>query len=367
MRTETLPLAELKACLDIWSSASRKMILVGVNQPDSIDASWLKDLADDDSIVVFTETTSNLHNKAFFPSIDKLIWPLTESELEQLQPDVLLTFGGLIVSKKIKAFLRTYQPKQHWHIDPVNANDTFFCLDKHIKMRPNDFFKTFLPQLTHQRKSDYKGYWKAVKKHRKEKHEAYLNTIPYSDFLVYNAIFKTLPDNSALQLSNSSTIRYAQLFDLNKTLEVYCNRGTSGIDGSTSTAIGFALASTKQTTFITGDLSFFYDSNALWNAYIPKNFRIILVNNNGGGIFRILPGHKNTDNFDRFFETKHTLTAKQLCAMYGIEYSTTTSLTELEGALKGFFNDSETPKLLEVFTPRTVNDEVLLNYFKFIK
>jgi 2-succinyl-5-enolpyruvyl-6-hydroxy-3-cyclohexene-1-carboxylate synthase len=148
---------------------------------------------------------------------------------------------------------------------------------------------------------------------------------------------------------------------------VFCNRGTSGIDGSTSTAIGCAVANTKQTTFITGDLSFFYDSNALWNNYIPNNFRIIVVNNEGGGIFRILPGHKNTDNFDYFFETKHHLTAKQLCEMYGFEYIIAHNEQDLDSDLKSFYQKSKQPRLLEVFTPRTENDSILLDYFKFVK
>jgi 2-succinyl-5-enolpyruvyl-6-hydroxy-3-cyclohexene-1-carboxylate synthase len=170
-----------------------------------------------------------------------------------------------------------------------------------------------------------------------------------------------------LQVGNSSAIRYLQLFQLRKDIKVFCNRGTSGIDGSTSTAIGAAVISKERTTFITGDLSFFYDSNALWNNYIPASFRIIVVNNAGGGIFRILPGHKNTENFDTFFETKHNLNAKQLCDMYGIDYLEARNESDLENALKGFYSLTERPKLLEVFTPSTTNDEVLLDYFKFIK
>jgi len=194
-----------------------------------------------------------------------------------------------------------------------------------------------------------------------------LETIPFSDLKVFGNVLKSLPKQTVLQLANSATVRYAQLFNINKSIEVFCNRGTSGIDGSMSTAIGCAVANKKQTFFITGDLSFFYDSNALWNNYIPNSFRIILINNGGGGIFRILPGHKNTDNFDTFFETKHNLSAKQLCEMYGFEYSTANSIEGLTEALSNFYEAGKSPKLMEVFTPSTINDEVLLNYFKSIK
>lgn len=358
---------ELQHCIEDWNDASKKMILVGVNPPNQIEQRWLNDLAMDDSVVVFTETTSNLHHKDFFASIDKMIAPLTDEEFKQLQPDILITFGGLIISKKVKAFLRQYQPKQHWHIDDNKANNTFFCLEKHIELHPNIFFTDFLPKITHFVKSDYKTYWESIKQMRNKKHDEFTKDAIFSDFKVFDTLLKSLPNDSILQVGNSSAVRYVQLFDVNPSVEVFCNRGTSGIDGSTSTAIGCATVRDKQTILVTGDLSFFYDSNALWNNYIPKNFRIVVINNGGGGIFRILPGHKNTDNFDYYFETKHELSAKQLSKMYNFEYSQTDSDKQLKLKLKTFFAESDTPKLLEIFTPRLINDEELLNYFNAIK
>lgn len=366
-RAEKIDEFEIKNCLDIWHNAKKKLILVGVLHPNSIEQQWLNQLADDDSVIVLTETTSNIHHPDFFPGIDKIIAPLEEQDFNNLQPDVLLTFGGLIVSKKIKAFLRKYKPEQHWHVDLYKANDTFFCLDKHIQLSPNTFLNSFLTQVTHHTKSDYKSYWLNVRQKRRKMHDEYLKTLPFSDFTVFNTILKTIPKQSQLQVGNSSAIRYTQLFQLRKDIKVFCNRGTSGIDGSTSTAIGAAIANKERTTFITGDLSFFYDSNALWNNYIPKNFRIIVLNNEGGGIFRILPGHKNTENFDTYFETKHHLTSKQLCDMFGFKYLAAKNQKDLDTALDTFFTNAKQPKLLEVFTPSRLNDSILLDYFKFIK
>ena len=362
----TISIDNIEEFANIWNASKRKMVLVGVNQPNSVEQKYLDALANDESVVVFTETTSNLHHDSFFPSIDKVIAPLTEEEFKKLQPDVLLTFGGLIVSKKIKAFLRKYNPKEHWHVDTKKANDTFLCLKQHFKVDVNSFFNEF-NRYAKSINSDYRNYWLNVMQLRREMHQQYLEQIPYSDFKVFDTVLKSIPNNVVLQVGNSSTVRYAQLFDLNKTLKVFCNRGTSGIDGSTSTAIGAASTTDEQTIFITGDLSFFYDSNALWNNYIPNNFKIIVVNNNGGGIFRILPGHKNTENFDTYFETKHNLTAKQLCSMYHFDYQTASNENELKDQLSIFYSNSNQPKLLEIFTPRILNDSILLDYFKFIK
>lgn len=145
-------LENLEQYRSAWNRAQRKMVLVGVNAANKVDQKYLEVLANDTSVIVFTETTSNLHHDNFFPSIDQLIAPLNESEFEHLQPDILLTFGGLIVSKKVKAFLRSYKPKQHWHIDAKKANDTFFCLTKHFKLGVNDFFKSFFLNLLSLRK-----------------------------------------------------------------------------------------------------------------------------------------------------------------------------------------------------------------------
>lgn len=357
---------DLKAFAEIWNAADRKMILVGTCLEPPIDREVLDALMRDDSVIMFTETTSNIHHESIFNSIDKIIAPLSEEEFKALKPDILLTFGGMIVSKKIKAFLRDHQPKSHWHVDPKKAYDTFFCLNEHFQTTPNEFFKQ-LTWLSTNSKSNYQSYWLKVKDQRHILHNKYLKMIPFCDFVAFEKILNSLPANTQLQVGNSSAIRYTQLFDMDPTVSVYCNRGTSGIDGSTSTAVGAAVVSNERVTFITGDLSFFYDSNALWNDYIPANFRVILINNGGGGIFRILPGHKNTENFDTYFETKHELRANELCNMYSFDYVSADDSESLVKALESFYNDINKPRLLEVFTPRLKNDEILLNYFEHFK
>ncbi|AXG71894.1 2-succinyl-5-enolpyruvyl-6-hydroxy-3- cyclohexene-1-carboxylate synthase [Kordia sp. SMS9] len=350
----------------IWSQSTRKMVLVGTLPPHTVSKKYLELLANDPSVIVFTETTSNLRDDAFFNKIDQIILPIEQNEamLEAFQPEILLTLGGMIVSKKIKAILRKRPPKHHWHVHENRVYDTFFCLEHFFQMHPNHFFELFFEQTT-SIESSYRPFWNAVKKDREVKHDIYLNQINFTDLKAFEVILETLPTSIILHLGNSSTVRYAQLFEIDASIELFCNRGTSGIDGSTSTAIGTAMVAAKQTLLITGDLSFFYDSNALWNNYIPKNFRIILVNNSGGGIFRILPGNKNSENFDTYFETIHPHTAKQLAEMYHLEYQTASDEITLRTALQTFYDESNQPKLLEVFTPRIENDGTLIEYFKF--
>ena len=356
---------DLSSFATIWNQASRKMILVGVNEPNAIDSKTIDFLATDASVSVWTETTSNLHHSSFITNIDTIITPFTTSDFENFQPEILVTFGGMVVSKRIKAFLRKYKPKHHWHIDSLRAYDTFGALTQNIEMDPQLFFDQFIP-LTKAVESDYSPQLIEIKSARKLKHDAYLASVPFSDFTVFEKIIPRIPNHSQLQIGNSSAIRYAQLIPIDASIEVYCNRGTSGIDGCTSTAIGAAVANGKPTTFITGDVGFLYDTNALWNNYIPKNFKIILINNGGGGIFRILPGHEETPVFNTFFETSHCHTAEHLAKMYGFNYSIASDETTLEQALNDFYSNNDQPQLLEIFTPTRKNDSILLNYFKHL-
>ncbi|WP_456315403.1 2-succinyl-5-enolpyruvyl-6-hydroxy-3-cyclohexene-1-carboxylic-acid synthase [Pseudomonas shirazensis] len=349
--------------VSLWNSSKRKLILVGVNEANSIDQEIVENFANDPSIVVLTETTSNLHHPGFINSIDTLITPFEDLDFVAFQPEILVTFGGMIVSKRIKAFLRKYKPQNHWHIDTLRAYDTFNALTKHFVMEPNDFFKELLPKTAFV-ESDYFSKIDAIYNLRKIRKQEYLEKIPFSDFKVFEKVIETLPLNSQLQISNSSAIRYAQLIDIDSSIEVFCNRGTSGIDGSTSTAIGASVASQKKTVFITGDISFLYDSNALWNSYIPKNFKIILINNGGGGIFRILPGHEEKPVFNTYFETSHQLTAEHLAKMYKFNYFTANNIHSLEESMKFLYADDEIPGILEIFTPTFENDTILKEYFK---
>ncbi|WP_291097375.1 MULTISPECIES: 2-succinyl-5-enolpyruvyl-6-hydroxy-3-cyclohexene-1-carboxylic-acid synthase [unclassified Flavobacterium] len=348
---------------NIWNASKRKLILVGENRPNEIDAKIIDLLANDDSVVVMTETTSNLHHPSFLNNIDTIITPFSKKDFKNLQPDILITFGGMVVSKRIKAFLREYKPKHHWHIDQLRGYDTFGGLTKHFRVKPNQFFNQFL-RFTIPIKSNYRSTFQKIATLRKTKHQEYLNKIPFSDFKVFGEVIPSLPEDCMLHLGNSSTIRYAQLFDINASIEVFCNRGTSGIDGSTSTAIGAAVANKKQAVLITGDIGFLYDSNALWNEYIPKNFKIILINNGGGGIFRILPGHEETPVFNKFFETSHCLTAEPLAKMYGFDYSIASDETSLENSLTALFTQNDKPSILEIFTPTRENNKILLQYFR---
>ncbi len=179
-----------------------------------------------------------------------------------------------------------------------------------------------------------------------------------------HSVLKTLPPESQLQLGNSSIVRLASFVGITQTssVRVNSNRGTSGIDGTLSTAVGAALGTTKITTLILGDLAFFYDRNGLWNNYLPPNLRVIIFNNYGGGIFRILDGSSDLPELEQHFEVGHNLSAKNTAKDHGLNYLFCDSTESLEETLPDFFSVQAGPAILEVGFDKHTNAEA---FFKF--
>ena len=350
-----------------WSKFSKKMILCGQMQPNEALENVLKFLAEDSSVLVLVENTSNLIDRNFIHCIDRTLEGIKESELADFAPDLLIVLGGAIVSKKIKSYLRKYVPKEIWKIGAdFPFMDTYQNLTFSINVNPTSFLKEFL-ETENNSVSNYRNKWKQVDYINKDKAIDFIQQQEaFSDLLANHIILDYIPENSILHLANSSVVRYAQLFDPVKTITTFCNRGTSGIDGSTSTAAGASFIQ-KDTcnVLITGDISFFYDSNAFFNRLQLGNLRIFLINNDGGGIFKIIPGPDTTEELNDFFVFNHGYSAEYICKAFEITYYKANSILDLENQMEDFyaFSSNHKPKLIEIFTDSALNDTVLKHYF----
>ncbi|XCI75749.1 MAG: 2-succinyl-5-enolpyruvyl-6-hydroxy-3-cyclohexene-1-carboxylic-acid synthase [Flavobacteriales bacterium] len=350
----------------IWSHSKKKMILIGQNNPTQQLDKALVDLSQDPSVIILTETLANIHHTDFISHIDRMISPMTEQEWKDFQPEILVAIGKNIISKKIKTLLRTQPPIHHWYVEASREHnpDTYHRLTAYWTVPPEDLLEKF--QDMEKTVSDYREKWMLLKTYRQKRHNLFLESIKFSDLKAFDQTFKKIPDHTILQLGNSTVIRYQQLFDQKPSILSHCNRGTAGIDGSTSTAIGAAVASRHPVTLIIGDISFFYDSNALWIGYVPDSFRTILINNGGGNIFRFIPGPNSSSALENYFETKHPFTAQHLCQAYHWEYDQANDITTLSNALEKFWTDSKKPRLLEINTQGYKNEYILNEYFKFL-
>jgi len=364
-----LPTEAREQLSNIWNACPKKMILIGQHDRDLALKNGLLDLCNDSSIAVLVENTSNLTNQRWVHCIDRTLAGVSEDEIEKYQPDLLITLGGAIVSKRIKQFLRNAPIKAHWKVgyEFLDMN-TYRKLTHSFETNPADFVQMLLSMNLERNQSNFGATWKQIDFLNQEKLPAFFESIPYSDMAVFETVLDYIPENSYLHMANSSVVRYCQLYDPIPSLRYFANRGTSGIDGSTSTACGVALSSPNVcNVLITGDVSFFYDTNAFWNKQLPSNLRVFLINNGGGGIFRIIPGPRESDQLENYFEAHHDRKAEFICKAHDVHYSTASSIEEIESQMADFFEESDRPKLMEIFTPRELNAEVLDNFFRLFQ
>jgi len=351
---------------DEWNKCKRKMIICGGLAPSNPVQEILAKFTDDPSLIILTESTSNLNLNQSIACIDRVLATISKNEEKDFTPDLLITLGGPVVSKKIKAFIRRHKPVHHWHLDPDELHiDTYQSLTYHIPLEPDVFLNQLNENVT-PLKSTYRNIWLDKDGIAEVAHQDYLVDLQWSDMKVFEHVLQYLPEGSDLQMGNSTPVRYVQLYKAFKQLNYFGNRGTSGIDGCVSTAVGAAISSKKITTLIVGDMAFFYDTNGLWHHHVPANLSIILINNGGGGIFRIIEGPSSVPELEEYFETRHQLNAKNIAATFGLDYSSCSSFNELEELLPLLYVETAKASILEIFTPYEENAEVLSSYFKFI-
>ena len=271
---------------------------------------------------------------------------------EFLAPDFLITFGRSIISKNLKIYLRKHKPKHHWHIGLGMVGDPFQSLTKIIETPPLYFFKEWLDKgIGKNNQDDYLTLLSDAQKNVGENFDLKLNNAEFNYFSAVRSVLRQLPQNSVLHLGNSMPVRIANFIGLNDpTIDVWCNRGTSGIDGVLSTAVGHSLAEpNRKHTLIIGDLSFFYDRNGLWlNHEFPQNLRIIILNDSGGGIFNMIPGPSSQGDLTELFTTQHQRTAKLTAKEFNMNYQGASSIEEITGWESG---------ILEIFTDMKTNTE----------
>lgn len=265
-------------------------------------------------------------------------------------PDLLITMGGCIVSKRLKQMLRHNPPAEHWHISPDGEIcDTFCCLTRIIEGDYAELME-LLAAFAEDGDEPYRKLWQT---------EPAIFSGGYCGMTLVGELMRTMPSSSVLHLANSSAIRYAQLFPLRSGIQVECNRGVNGIEGSLSTALGYAYGDNRPQFIVCGDLSFFYDMNALWMQNSPPaNVRILLLNNGGGGIFKTI----GTPKLD-CVEGTHNATAEAWAKDRGFCYLCIRSTTDFTPMLAELTGKSPYPILLEAFINSEEDAQILKQFY----
>lgn len=344
------------------------MILVGQLPINDRLEYLLSEILSDRRIVVLTETNSNLVDFKFVNCIDRTLPSFSETEFH---PELVITAGGAIVSKRIKKYLRSVEGLEHWHISSSGVfPNVIEKLTEKIQISPEIVFREVLNVIYPDPRFDFQNRWLQRSFLNQEKHLAFLKGIIWSDLKAHSIIHDWLPDGAVFHQGNSSVVRYYQLFDPIKGVTYMSNRGVSGIDGSVSTALGVSLVSDKLNVLVVGDLSFMYDNNAWWNSLDKTNLLVIVVNNGGGGIFKIIDGPSRTGLVNEFFEVRNPVNIEGLANTHGVDHWLVNGSDLLERKLEKIFlscskNDFK-GGIIEVDTSQVESEVVLKEYFKTV-
>jgi len=352
-----------------WNAGKKKMILIGQYPVDNELFTPLFELSKQNDVVILCDVLSNKQSVCTSPHFDFILSHLDEKKLTELEPDMLISFGGSALSKILKLWLKKQNPKHHFRIQKNKEKiDTYKNVTEFVEGNPTEILKNLIEKKPEEEISDYKNLWKKVDELSLLKIKSFLKKVDNSSELhAMEMVLNNLPDAINLHISNSSSIRYLSwLGNLNPSWTVSGNRGTSGIDGCISTVVGAAIINNKPTILITGELGFLYDRNALWNHHVPDNLRIIVFNNFGGGIFQLIDGPSSHLEQLNYFTTPHKQSVKNTALDNGLNYYFCSAQKDLVKTLKQFLDPMKKAAVLEINFDRNENAKKF-QQFKKIK
>lgn len=318
------------------------------------------------NVAVWAESIANIHTRGIVGCIDRTLLAIDPGD-EAYRPDIVISFGGALVSRKAKVFLRSLTECENWSVGHRRDRlaDPFMKLSRVIETSPDVFLPHFANALCrcHPR-GEYAETWQAACIAASNRHARKLAAAPWSALKAFEIILGRIPPKVNLQLSNGTAIRYAQLFESHHIHASYCNRGVSGIDGSTSTAIGASTMYSHPTLLVTGDMSFAYDIGALATPFISADLKVVVINNSGGEIFRFIPTTSALACRERYFSAAPVLPTRDLAQAYGFNYYQCANEKALRNALPEFMAPGLSPSILEVTVDPDISANTLSEYFK---
>lgn len=360
-----------------WSNFKKVLIVAGQQDYSPETANYILGFARNHHIPVVADIISNFNQSdAPIKHTDFFLGQASDSLKRSLQPDLLITFGKSLISKNLKLFLRKYPAARHWHIQSAGvAADTFKNVTDVFHTSPGIFFQFLNTFRYHenfetQKQSNFTKLWEVEERRATRTLQEFFPLDELTELEVVKDVLHALPANTNLHLANSMSVRYANFIGLearHQGVKVFANRGTSGIDGCTSTSVGHALCSDQLHVLITGDLAFFYDRNAFWHNYPIPNLRVLLLNNHGGLIFNMIDGPASQPEAPEYFITRQALNASQLCLEFGFEYLQLDNKRKIKNMINNFFDQDGKTKVMEIETDLHLNRKTFDNLKQKIK
>lgn len=309
--------------------------------------------------IILTDKMSNCHSEYALNNTLLALAAITPAETASMMPDVVISIGGnYIFNNEIKRFFKRGNII-NWQVsEDIEICDPFWRLTDKFNMSETDFFECLAEVITPNPDFTYRESWMQFENLPTPSMEFFDEIYPIG------RLIQSLPDNCDLQLANSNTIRFAHYFHLKPSIRVNCNRGVNGIDGSMSTAVGFSAINDRLTYYITGELSFFYDMNALWIKYRSPYLRILLINNNGGAVMYDLHSRPSNHKYPVYLATGHDAVAKGWAESQGFRYIEARTKEEVDAGIN-IMTDTEAvgPIIMEVFTDYDGDGTAASKYF----
>jgi len=360
-----------------WSKFTHILIVAGQHDYDNALISSLTDFLQVQPIPVVGDIISNLNSlEQVVRHGDVFLGQAPDGVKKSLRPELLITFGKSVISKNIKLFLRKYSPKAHWHIQPAGAvADPFQSITRVLNTTPVNFLdslqtNTKSKEFENQKRANYQKIWEVEERRAVRSLKEFLPKEAFGELELVYEIIRHVPPLCNLHLANSMSVRYANIIGMNdskKNINVFSNRGTSGIDGCTSTAVGHALMNELPNILITGDLAFFYDRNSFWHNYPLPNLRVVVLNNHGGIIFKMIDGPGTLPESDEYFVTRQKLNAQKLCEEFDFDYLKLDNKRKIKNTIKNFFEFDGRTKILELESSIDLNKSIFDNLKQTIK
>lgn len=348
----------------LMSEKRKIMIVGGFDFPMTrVQRERLARFAERDNVVLLSEHVSNMKTGNAITMIDEALVAI-RNDKTMFYPDLVVSFGGALVSRSLKEFIRE-SGAEHWMVGHHQMYPD--CFSTLTKVFPDK--EEFLKMLDSVSVcvSDYNKLWHNVADGNIVVRKRFMADAPWCDLSVIDRICREIPEGWNLQLSNGMTVRYALGVPVLTAATVHCNRGVSGIDGSLSTAVGASVACEGNTLLITGDMSAQYDMGALASTLIDSRLRIVVMNNGGGGIFRFIRTTCRLPELDAHIASRSNFPARALAEAFGFRFLQADDFDSLAEALELLFAPSDRPVMLLVNTSGKLSATIFHEYYKRFK
>ncbi len=339
-----------------WLDAAHVFVLVGQFDYDDDLRSKLAALSHQEGVTIVGDLLANTHGVPRCTNMIEAILSSCPNAWSDNKPDLLITLGKSLLSKRLRTSIAMDPPSEHWHVEEgEDVFDTLGSITARISSSPD----SFLEVLPVRPVTETACRWESLERDARVRMDCFFDDQEFGEMECVSGLLAVLPEGAHLHLASSMSVRYASMvLPPLGSVAVWSNRGTAGIDGCLASAVGHAMVSTASHFLLIGDVALQYGRNALWQSAVPDNLHIVVLNNGGGGIFSLIDGPSSQPECEAFFIAEQSITAESVARDFGFQYISCTTRQQVADGLKDLCCQSAEATVLEIHTSRETNRDV---------